>query len=66
MVNGERLIFLPKIRNKTTMFTLVSFIQRYTEVLGMAVRQENGIKVIYIRKEGVKLSQMIQFYVKKS
>jgi len=66
MVNGERLIFLPKIRNKTTMFTLVSFIQHYTEVLGMAVRQENGIKVIYIRKEGVKLSQMIQFYVKKS
>jgi len=48
------------------MFTLVSFIQHYTEVLGMAVRQENGIKVIYIRKEGVKLSQMIQFYVKKS
>ena len=36
------------------------------EVLGMAVRQENGIKVIYIKKEGVKLSHMIQFYVKKS
>lgn len=56
MVNGERLIFLPKIRNKTTMFTLVSAIQHYTgSSMCTAVRQENDIKVIHIRKKGVKL-----------
>ena len=48
--------FSSKMRNKTRMPILSTFIQYSVEVLGRAIRQEKEIKVTQIGKEEVKLS----------
>lgn len=55
--NGERLKPIHPGPETRQGYLLLSLLFNITlEVLGMAVRQDNDIKVIYIRKEGVKLS----------
>ena len=65
---GKTESFPPKIRNKTRMSFLTTFIQQSTGVLVTAIKQEKGIKGIQIGKEEVKLSLFaddMTLYIKK-